>query len=371
MELARAILFVLLALVCGLAQARTSMRRAPKDVDLKALQVHVSPELEESDKHFFKKDYPWDKRPKADPFHFKHPYPVVQDSGEFDRDFVKDENSDNGYWKAQMTYDRLRAKLRKEKKDLAKALAKKLAEEQEVEDAMKHHAREEKLKNEAAQKADRMRHEEEQRRTEDDEERRRESHAHHEHKDADDKEKEKKTKSRTDAGDEEESEDRKSSRKTKPVGKDVDVSTEETEKAMDKLEECKKELAKARQQLKDLMKELEEAKKKQNAANDKLDDAKKHESSEKEHEASSKKQAASEYEEYQEARKAYLKQQAIVEKLQKDIKVAAAKVKAIRDSADKDGGVYPTPDQAHKSSALATHSMWALSLAIAARWAQA
>merc|ERR1719478_2056703 len=127
------------------------MRRAPTSGKVSAVQAQaqISPKLEpESSNQFFKKDYPSDKRPKADPFHFHHPYPVVQDSSEYDRDFVKDENSDNGSWKAQETYDRLRSKLNKEKKDLAKALAKKKHEEDDLQDAMRRHDKEARDKDE-------------------------------------------------------------------------------------------------------------------------------------------------------------------------------------------------------------------------------
>jgi len=74
-----------------------------------------------SDKKFFREDYTWDKRPTADKHYvFDHPYPAVQDSGDFDRDFVKDENSDGGKWEAQMEYDTLRSKIRAEKEKLGK-----------------------------------------------------------------------------------------------------------------------------------------------------------------------------------------------------------------------------------------------------------
>merc|ERR1712139_144988 len=72
----------------------------------------------------------------VDVLHFKHPYPVVQDHEEFDSDFVKDENSDNGEWKAQTEYDRLRHKLRQLKKEAAEALAKKNEEKAELDKAM-------------------------------------------------------------------------------------------------------------------------------------------------------------------------------------------------------------------------------------------
>merc|ERR1740130_1131929 len=97
----------------------------------------ISPPLDTTSDKTFDKDYPLDARPKVDVFHFRHPYPVVQDSDDFDKDFVKDENSDNGSYKAQMEYDRLRHKLAKEKADLAKALKAKTSAEKELEDAMK------------------------------------------------------------------------------------------------------------------------------------------------------------------------------------------------------------------------------------------
>lgn len=307
------------------AEAKTAMRRA-----------QVSPDVDKADKKFFKKDFPWDKRPKADDLHFKHPYPVVQDSNDYDKDFIKDENSDNGAWKAQETYDRLRVKLNKEKKDLAKALKKKQEEEGEMQDALAHHDAEERERIAAQRRADELRRQEAE-----------------EKRNKPVREVEEAVKKHTDA--------------VKdifiPKAKSVDVSTEETEKALDKLENCKKELAKARQQLKDLMSELEEAKKKQASAEETLHEANNKEFASKEHQAALKKTVKTEYDEYQDAREAYLKQQALVHKLEADIKVAAAKVKAIRDSSDKDGGVYPSHD--HKSAALSTHFMWAAVVAIA------
>merc|ERR1719498_1511523 len=65
------------------------------------------------------KDFPFDKRSITDEHYvFDHPYPAVQDSGDFDKDFVKDENSDGGKWETQMTYDTLRAKIIREKAKL-------------------------------------------------------------------------------------------------------------------------------------------------------------------------------------------------------------------------------------------------------------
>jgi len=349
MELYRGIPLLLFVLAStAVAEARTSMRRSPPK-EVEALQVkqasaekaHVSPEVTTDHKKFFDKDYPFDKRPDAKHLAFKHPYPVVQDSGDFDKDYVKDENSDNGSWKAQESYDRLRVKLAKEKKDLAKALGKKLEEEKEMQNAMSEHDKEERARAEAAAKAAAARK----------------------------------------AAEEEDNIPppiKKAKVQIKKAAKDInkvfdpikevldikDVSTADTEKAMANLEDCKKELAAARQALKDLMKELEDAKKKQTDKNGALDEAMKKEIWAKEHHSSLKKQVKSEYEEYQAARKAYLTQKDLVAKLEADIKVAAAKVKVIRDSEDSNGGVYQT--RPHKSGVFAAQWMSALVLALVA-----
>lgn len=80
----------------------------------------VNPPVTQSTKKFLK-DLPADKRaPAGDHYHFDHPYPAVQDTGDFDQDFVKDENADGGKWQAQMEYDLLRAKVHSAEKDLAR-----------------------------------------------------------------------------------------------------------------------------------------------------------------------------------------------------------------------------------------------------------
>jgi len=284
----------------------------------------VFPNVEKSDKKFFGKDFPGDKRPKVDVFHFNHPYPVVQDSDDFDRDFVKDENNDNGSWKAQTEYDRLRHKLAKEKADVAKALEAKKKAEQELKDAMQ------KEKDAAEQKRKQMEEE---------------------------KEKKKVPASSASKGESEEQErvKRKVVVPTEVPGGvtspgDVKVVASDTEKAMDALEECKKQLAEARERLKDLMKELEEAKKKQQETQTALDEAlERMRSSEKQQETVAA-AAEKEHQEYLDAKAAYEKQQANVAKMEADIKAAAAKVKAFRDAEDHGGGVYPT----EKSHAVAS-----------------
>jgi DNA repair exonuclease SbcCD ATPase subunit len=332
MEFVRAVV-IFQTLAFGLVvEARTSMRRNPHQSSLKALQVHISPKLEPESAEKFEKDLPWDKRPKADALHFGHPYPVVQDSSDYDRDFVKDENSDDGQWKAQETYDRLRAKLMKEKKDLARALSKKTEEENELKQAMQRHAKEKNDKDDANKKVDWFR-------------------------------------SRPDKH----GPGRPMMKKEEPVPEDVgaskrtlkevDVSTKDTEKAMSKLEDCKKQLAEARERLKELMKELEDAKATQKAANKVFDEAMQKDLTEREHHAILKKQVDREYEDYQEAKQAYQDQQKLVDQLETDIKAAEAKVRALRDSADKDGGVYPTPGES-KSGAQSGYWLSASTLAV-------
>lgn len=92
--------------------------------------LRISPELEPvSSQKFFGKDYPADKMAVADKHYvFGHPYPAVQDSQDFDADYVKDENSDGGRWDTQMEYDTLRAKIIEAKKKMAKLKAKMEAE---------------------------------------------------------------------------------------------------------------------------------------------------------------------------------------------------------------------------------------------------
>merc|ERR1719161_4540 len=85
----------------------------------------LSPPLTDvsSDKKFFgppfPADYPDDKRPVSNKGILDkvkgpdQPYPALQSQADYDRDYVKDENSDTGAWQAQFEYDRLRRELQK------------------------------------------------------------------------------------------------------------------------------------------------------------------------------------------------------------------------------------------------------------------
>jgi len=322
--------------------------------------LSVSPLEEISDKKFFGKDYPRDKTPAVDVLHFKHPYPVVQDSDDFDKDFVKDENTDNGEWKAQTEYDRLRHKLLKEKAQVAKMTKAKIEAEQRLKEVVERSA-------EAAQKAQKAK--EEKRVKQVKEQKEKQERAVREGKgDAASKAKpwripglgwgqgEVKEKEETEHS-EEAAEAAADGEAKVPGGAGAsgmpitDTASEDTEKAMGKLEDCKKELQKSREELRQLMGELEKAKKRQDAAQAALDSTNgKFKVLEDKHEAAAN-EAKNEYEEYMEAKSEFLKQQALVAKMETDLKNAAAKVKITRGLEDNNGGVYPTPRSSAQSSA--------------------
>lgn len=273
-----------------------------------------TPEVTQSDKKFFGKDYPWDKRPQVDVLHFKHPYPVVQDSGDFDRDFIKDENSDDGSWAAQTEYDRLRHKLLKEKADVTKAQKAKNRAEKDLRDVIRRKDEaQERARIAAQQKRGQV----------------------------------------SGGGGDMSKEPARVMEKIKKVFEappklpggiaspgEVQVATDDTKRAMDALEECKKQLAEAREELKKLVKELDDAKQKQRETESALSGATSHEKDAEAKKETLDQSVKSNYGAYQKAREEYLIQQALVAKMEQDIKAAAAKVKSFRSAEDANGGVY-------------------------------
>lgn len=275
-----------------------------------------------SDKKFGK-DYPLDARPSADILHFKHPYPVVQDSDDFDKDFVKDENSDDGSFKAQSEYDRLRHKLAGEKAGVAKALAARDSAEKELERAMQR---------EKEQKAKVVKETKEREVHEDDTKEVTKVH----HKVAE--------KAPPTPPSEVIAE------KIAAVNGDIKIATQDTKQAMDALNECKKQLAEARESLKKLAKQLEGAKKVQRETQAVYDKSADEEKALEITDGDLKKQVADEYAEYMKSRESYLKQQALLSQMEAEIEVAAKNVKAIRDGEDKNGGIYNTPTKSAAQS---------------------
>jgi len=101
--------------VCGAAKGFSGNKGLQRETP-------VNPKLDpDSHKLFFGKDYPDDDASKHMKPTFGHPYPALQDTSDYDKDYVKDENHDDGEWKAQMTYDLLRTKISKTHQEYIKA----------------------------------------------------------------------------------------------------------------------------------------------------------------------------------------------------------------------------------------------------------
>lgn len=123
--------------------------------------VVINPKLEDvsSDKKFFgppfPADYPSDARPTVSPsiaWQLKEnnkPYPYLQNRKEYDEDYVKDENSDRGDWKAQFDYDEYRRKLGEEEAAVRRAQEKADKEGKDQSDAEKALSDAEKAANDA------------------------------------------------------------------------------------------------------------------------------------------------------------------------------------------------------------------------------
>merc|ERR1719161_3256471 len=102
---------------------------------------HIAPKLDPvSDPKFFgpnledgkrvKGEYSTDGRPGVDD-HFGYPFPAMQDTRDYDKDFVKDDNDDDGEWKANNRYDAIRVKLGKAKAEAEEAEETKEAQAEE------------------------------------------------------------------------------------------------------------------------------------------------------------------------------------------------------------------------------------------------
>merc|ERR1719464_832856 len=95
----------------------------------------------DTDKKFFgppfPADYPDDISPptKRKLFSRNSVYPKIQDAGKFDRDYVKDENTDGGKWQAQSEYDVARTKIANEKRQAENAAKRAENERQDVTEA--------------------------------------------------------------------------------------------------------------------------------------------------------------------------------------------------------------------------------------------
>lgn len=121
------------SLVVFMATIRCASAAGTRGSIVEVQPSDLSPSLHpKADKKFFKKDYPDDLRPEV-VHRFDHPYPTVQDDDDYDKDFVQDENHDNGEWTAQMEYDALKNRLMREKAEMNRAKLKMEEEKREYE----------------------------------------------------------------------------------------------------------------------------------------------------------------------------------------------------------------------------------------------
>lgn len=281
----------------------------------------TEPEIEGSDKRF-QRDYPEDLRPKVIPehFHFGHPYPAVQDSDDFDADYVKDENKDNGEWKAQMDYDELRRKIQGQWKRVQEAQRKELAEQQDLEEAKKAESAAE----QAAEDAERRAMEAAER-------------AKHAQEKLDDL-----TGGTGGAGGR--------------VGGALGEALSDVEKEVNDLEECKRKLAEARRKLKKLLEEhqikaaAEDKAKAAKDAEEMADPALQEEVADEEGEAMWDKKVLRAKEEHAAAKKSYEDLKEDVEATEAELNRAAEKLRKFRrETIDSDGGVYYKTSEAAPS----------------------
>lgn len=252
----------------------------------------IEPELDPvSDKKFFTKDYPDDARTPV--MHkFGHPYPTVQDSDRYDKDYVEDSNDDNGYWSAQMRYDTAKMNLLKQKKQLEEALKQLQKEEEDVKKAKAAEAAAEKKAEakEAAQHASDKKHDS--------------------------------------------AEDALDASKT-----DVENAAEEVEKEVTDIEECKKQLEAARKKLKKLLEEKAEFEKREKERKEAEAKAEAEKLAAEKREEELEKKIKEEEGEHHEALKSYEEELKDVERVTKELNEAAERLRKFR-RADPDGGVY-------------------------------
>lgn len=282
----------------------------------------IVPELEpKSDNKFMHDDYPSDQRPAADGMRFEHPYPVVQESADYDADYVKDENDDNGQWKAQMDYDAMRVKYRKEKQEMLEAKKIMDKEKQELEKAKELEQIAEDKAEEAEAAADKAR------------------------------------------GEAEIAENKYQDARAATAGASEKVDQELTD-----LEECKKELAEAKRKLQELLDARPSGHGSASAHGGGYDDI-----SDKVAEAQAKEEqhekiVADEQAEHMAALKHLKEQEALMKDIKERMKMAEERVRKYRrdpEYVDPDGGVYrhTTPKPKVKSGA-SQKTSWAAALAL-------
>lgn len=335
--------------VSTVSDQRTELRiQGPEDQKL------VPPLDPKSDKKFFSKDYPHDVVAKKGDLHFGAPYPHVQDSDDFDKDYVKDENGDKGEWAAQMNYDTLRQRVLKQREDVKKALEKENTQESEL-DKLK---REEAEAEAASKKAEAA------------------ANAAKAKEDAAEKNLEDLVgKDAAEAADD--------GKETEKVGGKMGAEIKKINKEIGDVEDCEKELKKAKAELAEAMAD----KKERDEAHAKLKAEHQGEKDKAEQEYLKAKEAdfdrmnggyhkkvTQEEEEYSEAQHLVKLSSEEVTKTEKKLKAAAARLRNFRhQKTDKDGGVYYTDDGPLKplkgGASAAAPALVSLVAAVALFWA--
>jgi len=282
----------------------------------------IVPRLEPSSHEvFYKHDYPRDLQPF--PYHrFDHPVPIVQDSEDYDKDFVKDENSDKGEWAVQEQYDRLRGRLAHAREvagrlqDKESALGSRLRELQ-AEELRARAAADKALRDKLAAE-------------------------------------ERASKKLVEA----EAEYDKA--KNVKVGEHgIGNATKEVEEKTMTLEDCKKELAVARAKLKELQEERERLEAKAKAARATEDAADDHAIDEEKEEAAAESKADAAKAKYDAAHKKYERDAEAYQKAQADLEKAEATLRKFRNKVDADGGVYRSSAAPRANSIIAAVALTA------------
>eukprot|EP00747_Dinoflagellata_sp_TGD_P101569 gnl/TRDRNA2_/TRDRNA2_168384_c1_seq4.p2 gnl/TRDRNA2_/TRDRNA2_168384_c1~~gnl/TRDRNA2_/TRDRNA2_168384_c1_seq4.p2 ORF type:complete len:325 (+),score=124.13 gnl/TRDRNA2_/TRDRNA2_168384_c1_seq4:67-1041(+) len=291
------VLFLVAIGAAHVADARNSIRSQPK---VAAIAVNrINPELRpKSDNKFMHDDYPSDERPRENGLAFEHPYPVVQETHNYDYDYVKDENSDNGEWKSQMQYDEARAKMHKIIKETEAAKREMDAQYKDYQKAIEHEKQAEII----AEKA----------------------------------------------------EVATGVAKGVEVDKAQDVedlraktaaAADEVEKEMVDLEECKKQLADTRAKLKELVEKTEKAEQEKKEADAAMESADKEEAAAEKLEEEAQEKLKVETTEAAVAKDGYKAQIKELKKTESDLEKAEKRLRKYRMKVDHKGGVYRPTDE--------------------------
>lgn len=218
----------------------------------------IVPPLEDvaSDKKFFgppfPADYPHDTQPHAskEVFQKGQPYPSIQEQGFFDKDYVKDENSDGGEWHAQMEYDNARTRVDRTKQHVDQVKKKAHTEAHDVEEAAKRYKASQTKEQQAANAAKTAEETEEIEQHKEDEAR------HHV------EEKEAAAKAKVETAKQDAADAQKSAERRKEATKVLEERVDDAKNALsterESFKDCQKELDEAKAKVEKLMKQKDE-----------------------------------------------------------------------------------------------------------------